>query len=120
MICPVYSSQFVSSHSMDMAGLVAASRSMVRAGRLHAPRGSIGVGGCNGGAGGNGGDGGYGGIGGGGLGGGAAGSFSDATAASPTFTATAAGGVSISCVVSSAKSDPTSAPKSNVVSAIAS
>ena len=53
------------------------------------------------------------------FGGGAAGTFSDATAASPTFTATAAGGVSISCVVSSAKSVPTSAPKSNVISAVA-
>ena len=54
------------------------------------------------------------------LGGGAAGSFNDDTAAAPTFTATAAGGVSISCIVSSAKSDPTSAPKSNVISAVAS
>ena len=53
------------------------------------------------------------------FGGGAAGTFSDATAAAPTFTATAAGAVQISCVVSSAKSDPTSAPKSNVINATA-
>ena len=53
------------------------------------------------------------------FGGGAAGTVNDATAAAPTFTATAAGTVQISCVVSSAKSDPTSAPKSNVINATA-
>ena len=54
------------------------------------------------------------------FGGGAAGTFNDDTAAAPTFTATAAGAVSVSVVVSSAKSDPTSAPKSNVINAVAS
>jgi hypothetical protein len=54
------------------------------------------------------------------LGGGATGSFNDDTAAAPTFTATAAGSVQVSVVVSSAKSEPTSAPKSNVISAVAS
>ena len=47
----------------------------------------------------------------------AAGSFDDATSATPRFTPSAVGGVQISCIVSSAKSDPTSSPKSNVISA---
>ena len=46
-----------------------------------------------------------------------AGAFDSATSATPKFTPSAAGGCQISCIVSSAKSDPTSSPKSNVISA---